>query len=116
MLGRAGVGIAYSFAALRARTTSTAQPLLYKHQLLGSCLINQNATGINPDTLIPVNKTPIQLKVLSLTLLLSGTAYAVNGGGPNGGIVQVPDSGSSAVLIGIAATACVLLARSRFKK
>jgi hypothetical protein len=62
-----------------------------------------------------VNKTPIQLKVLSLTLLLSGTAYAVNGGA-NGGAVAVPDTGSSAVLIGIAATACVLMARSRFKK
>ena len=78
MFGRAGsVGIAYNFATLQSRAAITAPPLASGKQVFVEYIINRNATGINPDGLVPVNKTPIQLKVLSLTLLLSGTAYAV---------------------------------------
>jgi hypothetical protein len=58
------------------------------------------------------------LKITALAAFVTVTAIAQtqNGGSTNGGTVSVPDAGSSVILLGIAATGCILFARNRIKR
>jgi hypothetical protein len=57
------------------------------------------------------------LKIAAVMAFVTGSAIAqIANGGTNGGQSRVPDSGSSIVLLGIAATSCLLFARNRIKK
>jgi hypothetical protein len=55
-----------------------------------------------------VKNTLGTLAVVALTLAAGGVAHAQ--------IAPVPDGGSSLLLVGIAATGCLLFARHRLKK